>query len=66
MNSGMWNLFGTITFGARHISTALTWSYKSTHLIGLTLASNVVILSWSMSLDDFYLMGFIGECIHNY
>jgi hypothetical protein len=42
-------------FGTKHISTAYTGSYKSTPSIALILASNVAILSWSISLDDFVL-----------
>ena len=55
MNLGTQKFFGTTTFGIRHISTACIGSYKSTPLIALILASNVVILSWSISLDDFDL-----------
>jgi len=52
MNSGTHNFFGITTFEIRHIFAAFTRSYKSTPSIALILASSVVILSWSISLDD--------------
>ena len=55
MNLGIQNFFGTTTFGTRHISAALTGSYKSTPSIPLILASNAAILSRSMLSDDLAL-----------
>jgi len=55
MNFGTQKLYGTTMFGTRHIFAAFTRSYKSTPSIALILASNVVILSWSILLDDLVL-----------
>jgi len=55
MNLETQNFYGITTFGIRHISTACIGSYKSTPLIAFILASNAVILSWLISLDDFVL-----------
>ena len=43
------------TFRTRHIYVACTGSYKSTPSLALILASNITILSLSISLDNFIL-----------